>query len=188
MKENWNISTSTPKGIAGKNVTRISSTKHAIAFLITFLVSFNDFSISEFFNFRLLGNKNQTICWNIDEACVEGVKRSLMDETSDSFKNCDCLPDCNIIDYSHMRTDARMASESAGKFIDVNGTIPMQGLVSIYFGSDEYSGFKRYASYNTVSLLSNIGGFLGLFLGISLFSFIEVIYFYTLRFFNNLWM
>lgn len=128
------------------------------------------------------------MCWHANQACINGVVGSMIDETSETSKRCDCLPDCNIIEYTFMRIDARMVSEGTTKYIEVNGTIPLEGLVSIYFGSDEYSGFKRYASYTPVSLLSNIGGFLALFLGISLFSVIETIYFFTLRFFNNLWL
>lgn len=80
-----------------------------------------------------------------------------------------------------------MTYESSEEFIEVNGSIPLESFVSIYFGSEEYSGYKRYASYGTVSLLSNIGGLLGLFLGISFLSVVETIYFFTLRFFNDLW-
>lgn len=120
----------------------------------------------------------------MNKACVEGVRSNLMNENSVAFKNCDCLPDCNIVEYTYKQIESRMNSTT--NYIDVNGSISVEGSVSIFFGSDEYTGFKRYASYNTISLMSDIGGFLGLFLGISVFSVIEIIYFFTLRFFNNL--
>jgi acid-sensing ion channel, other len=58
----------------------------------------------------------------------------------------------------------------------------------VYFDKDEYVAYKRYPSHGTVSLLSNIGGVLGLFLGISVLSIVEMIYFFTLRFIANLWI
>lgn len=169
------------------NATRIRILRPATAFLFTMLVS-QAFSYFRGYYFqKFSGSANQKICRFANKACVHGVHRKLLDETSTAFKNCDCLPDCNIVEYTFMRIESRMTSDSATRYIEVNGSIPIKGFVSIYFGSDEYNGFKRYASYNIVSLLSNIGGFLGLFLGISLFSFIEIIYFFTLRFFNDLW-
>lgn len=117
---------------------------------------------------------------------MTGAVESLLDETSEAHKSCDCLPDCNSVEYTYMRVDFKMTSESSAEYFEINGTIPIEALVSIYFGSEEYTGFKRYASYGTVSLLSNIGGLLGLFLGISVLSVVETIYFFTLRFFNDL--
>jgi amiloride-sensitive sodium channel len=58
---------------------------------------------------------------------------------------------------------------------------------TIYFDDDEYIAYKRYASYETVAFLSNIGGLLGLFLGVSIFSFVEILYFLTLRLVGNWW-
>ena len=48
--------------------------------------------------------------------------------------------------------------------------------------------YKRCASHGIVRIVSNIGGVLGFFLGISLLSIIETIYFFTLRFINDLWI
>ena len=58
---------------------------------------------------------------------------------------------------------------------------------SFYFGGDAFVAYKRYETYGRVALLSNIGGLLGLFLGISLLSVIEIIYFFTLRFIDDFW-
>lgn len=110
---------------------------------------------------------------------------NLVGESSKTFKKCDCLPDCNEIVYTYMRVDSRLNSETSAEYVEVNGTVPLEAFVSIYFGSDEYSGFKRYTTYGTVSILSDIGGFLGLFLGVSALSVIETVYFFTLRFFND---
>jgi Amiloride-sensitive sodium channel len=59
--------------------------------------------------------------------------------------------------------------------------------MSIYIAEDEVFVFKRYATYGIVTLLSNIGGLLGLFLGVSVLSVVEVFYFFVIRFINNMW-
>jgi Amiloride-sensitive sodium channel len=59
--------------------------------------------------------------------------------------------------------------------------------MSVYFADNEFIVMKRYASFGTVTLLSNIGGLLGLFLGASFMSFVEVFYFFVIRLINNLW-
>lgn len=69
----------------------------------------------------------------------------------------------------------------------VNNSILSYASASIYFDDDEYIAYKRFASFGTVSFLSNIGGLLGLFLGVSVLSIVEFLYFFTLRFIDNLW-
>ena len=66
-----------------------------------------------------------------------------------------------------------------------NETGQNHATATFYFGDDEFVAYKRYDTHGRVGLLSNIGGLLGLFLGISLLSIVETIYFFTLRFFND---
>lgn len=62
-----------------------------------------------------------------------------------------------------------------------NDTTILDSRIIIKFGSDEYLAYKQFESYGTVEIVSNIGGLLGLFFGISMFSLIEIVYFYTIR-------
>lgn len=59
------------------------------------------------------------------------------------------------------------------------------GTLSFSFDADEYTALKRSATYGTVSFLSNFGGLLGLFLGMSALSVIEVFYFFGIRIISN---
>lgn len=96
------------------------------------------------------------------------------------LKSCNCSPECNEIkyDYNVVKSD----------FVDENITGGIfSTAASIYFGDDEFTAYKRFESYGTVQLLSNIGGYLGLFLGLSVLSVVEFVYFFTLRFVNDLW-
>jgi acid-sensing ion channel, other len=105
--------------------------------------------------------------------------RTLVKANSEILKSCDCLPECNSIEYEFEVREAKLLQE--------NETDQLTASVSVYFGDDEYIAYRRYASYGTVTFLSNIGGLLGLFLGMSMLSIIETIYFFTLRFINDLW-
>lgn len=111
--------------------------------------------------------------------CTLGMK--YLQEESDEFNEDNCLPECDTIDYNYEVITEKLKPES-------NATRKVARYsASIYFGSDEFIAYKRSESYGTVGLLSNIGGLLGLFLGLSVLSIIETVYFFTLRLFNDLW-
>ena len=87
------------------------------------------------------------------------------------------MPECNSIDDEIDFIINRM---------EVNDSQLLSASVLVHFSDNEILAYKRFESPGTVGLLSNIGGVLGLFLGISVLSIIETIYFFTLRFIENL--
>lgn len=90
------------------------------------------------------------------------------------------MPECNSIRY-----DYRVVRHS---FVPENiSEDEYTAAASIYMADDEFSAYRRIESYGTVTLLSNIGGYLGLFLGMSVLSIVEIVYFFTLRFIDDLW-
>lgn len=54
-------------------------------------------------------------------------------------------------------------------------------IMRIFFNKKQFISSKRSKLYGQTELLANFGGLLGFFLGISLLSFVEIIYFFTLR-------
>lgn len=60
--------------------------------------------------------------------------------------------------------------------------------ISIFFKENQFITSKRSELYGQTDFLANCGGLLGLFMGVSLLSFVEIIYFCTLRLCNNLKM
>jgi acid-sensing ion channel, other len=103
----------------------------------------------------------------------------MFDESSPQIQQCDCLPSCSLIDYN--------VNVHFEKFKSENNSEVEKASMSVYFADDEFIVMRRYASFGTVTLLSNIGGLLGLFLGASVMSFIEIFYFFVIRLVNNLW-
>lgn len=126
---------------------------------------------------NISGDNGTRICQEImDYDCLQEAAVNALNGQGYYYKKCKCLPGCNSIDYSLTIFEERF-SENDGN----------TSSVSIYFADDEFNVFKRSASFGVVSLLSNVGGLLGLFLGISVMSVVEVFYYFVIRFVNNLW-
>lgn len=111
-------------------------------------------------------------------SCTTRVINALNLEDNPAYQACDCLPSCNSVEYKYNIINEDFDFER-------NSSSQIASSISIYFGDDEFVGLKRYATHGIVGLLSNIGGLLGLFLGISALSLVEAFYFFTLRFLND---
>lgn len=125
-------------------------------------------------------------CRERDHPCYNRIVKALENESSEIYRDCDCLPECNHIKYTVLNSASKLSPSHLRTYNNNNGTYSLEADVSILFSDDEYVAYRRFASYDTVSLLSDIGGYLGLFLGISFLSVIETVYFFTLRFINNI--
>lgn len=147
----------------------------------------------------LQGDNDAAVCVVKDKYCYENLANNMFAENHPRFKLCDCLPDCNSIDYDfefvsdrklgHHDFDSYFDRKLEDHGMDHNGTsdgpVVVSSKIVINFGSDEYFAYKRFESYGTVEMVSNVGGLLGLFLGISIFSLIEIVYFFTIRLVNS---
>lgn len=60
--------------------------------------------------------------------------------------------------------------------------------LSIFFKEAQFLTSKRSELYGTTDFLANCGGLLGLFMGVSTLSIVEIIYFCTVRLVTNLKM
>lgn len=105
-------------------------------------------------------------------------------DKNDEITSCDCLQDCNSIEYEIQVIKTKLKYEH--HYIEVNNASywynsTYNGALVVSFGDDEYTALKRYASYETISFLSNVGGLLSLFLGVSVMSFIEIFYVLIIR-------
>jgi acid-sensing ion channel, other len=50
--------------------------------------------------FHFIGGDKTDLCQEIDYNCFINVLWMVYDESSESFKRCNCLPSCNSIDYN----------------------------------------------------------------------------------------
>lgn len=53
--------------------------------------------------------------------------------------------------------------------------------IVIFFRDNQFIASKRSELYGQTDFLANAGGLLGLFMGVSILSLVEVVYFFTLR-------
>lgn len=95
------------------------------------------------------------------------------------IKACNCLQDCNSISYEIQVIKTKLENEV--HWITYNNVsywynTTYYGGLSIAFSDSEFTALKRFASYGTISFLSNVGGLLSLFCGVSVMSFIEIFY------------
>nr|CAH7718844.1 unnamed protein product [Callosobruchus chinensis] len=82
-------------------------------------------------------------------------------------KECSCLPNCDEVNYVVEKSDSREW------FLGTN----------LQWGLSEYPRMrlKRDVIFGFSDLLVYIGGMAGLFMGCSVLSFIEIVYFFTMR-------
>ncbi|XP_055549433.1 pickpocket protein 28 isoform X2 [Wyeomyia smithii] len=125
------------------------------------------------------------ICSKADASCYEEIKMSIA-FTANTSLMCSCLPGCFEISYS---TDISTAQLCVGKFkireklLTYNNTYAQENiaLIYIFFSETYFRSLIKGELVGFTDFLSNIGGLLGLFMGFSLISLAEVIYFLTLR-------
>ncbi|XP_046752348.1 sodium channel protein Nach-like [Diprion similis] len=108
----------------------------------------------------------------------------------DGYLNCSrCLPACEDIAYEFTLSSAILSAagddtwsrESCGKtekFID-------HTVINIFFQNSGTVRLKQDVIFYWWELMSNYGGICGFFLGVSLISVVELIYFFTLRLYKR---
>lgn len=88
-----------------------------------------------------------------------------------------CLPACNSITYDVQLTTNLMDETEKTADNEIN--------IHISFSDEQYFTLQRSELYGTNDFISGCGGVLGLFMGISVLSIIEILYSFTLRAFCN---
>lgn len=115
------------------------------------------------------GFKNLRPCTIHDMCCVLGQQTTAI--------SCQCLPSCNATSYELASSYSTFPAKSvAQRYFEKNNIDADYLTANVYFESLSISEQETSFSYNIVSLLSDIGGQLGLFMGISIISLFEFIF------------
>ncbi|XP_023163345.2 pickpocket protein 28 [Drosophila hydei] len=112
--------------------------------------------------------QNQTIQQNIDH---------------NAKVMCNCMPACTSLEYNF---------EISRAFYDLEKTLvafredyehkdAVASRLTVYFKEHQFTAIKRTILFGVSTLISNCGGIFGLFMGISSLSFIELVYFFSMR-------
>ncbi|XP_055303111.1 pickpocket protein 28-like [Sitodiplosis mosellana] len=124
---------------------------------------------------------NTKICGVASINCYQAARRKLAAvESGKRFREkCNCMPACTSIEYK-----AEIDRSNFG----IVATVPKgQGvhlaILAVWIKSSDVDIVKRVETYTFSDFLAICGGLLGLFLGMSALSIIELVYFFTLHWF-----
>lgn len=150
-----------------------------------------------------------TICGRSDDVCVRHVTTQIAAQTNSSYE-CDCLPGCFELTYDGQVSMAPMLDNTT-ILRNQNFSAPNVSVLHIFYKKktlrserkEELVGFTDFLCRYTVRtsksaicfevfllffftiIAANTGGLLALFMGFSVFSIVEVVYFSSLRPFVN---
>ncbi|CAG9863465.1 unnamed protein product [Phyllotreta striolata] len=142
------------------------------------------------------------ICGNQRMDCITTVKNkmntrklelSLDEDRCNRRRNphneCNCLPMCAQINYdteiTEIEYDRRKEYESLEMCNSTEQDHHAWSQLVIYFKSSYFIPHVRSELYGHLDFLANVGGLLGLFIGFSLLSLFEIIYFASVRIICN---
>ncbi|XP_068082934.1 pickpocket protein 28-like [Anabrus simplex] len=134
------------------------------------------------------------ICGSGNTQCVKNATEQLLVQevyeglrTTDSGPNCHCLQSCTALQYKAERSQADFDWQRMLTAFDTDPT-PFQEIsmarVYIFFKDTQFIGSRRSELYGDTDFLANCGGLLGLGLGISVLSLVELLYWLALRVFR----
>uniref|UniRef100_A0A182RXW0 Pickpocket n=1 Tax=Anopheles funestus TaxID=62324 RepID=A0A182RXW0_ANOFN len=110
---------------------------------------------------------------------------SLHKEITDIVNRCNCLPACRSVDYD---VEITQTLRDIDNYLRANNELPQDisdkyliTTLAIYFKESYFITSKRSELYGWVDFLANCGGLLGLFMGVSILSLLEIFYFLTIR-------
>ncbi|RZC33873.1 ASC domain containing protein [Asbolus verrucosus] len=112
----------------------------------------------------------------------------IINSSRDFEMDCDCLVHCSELSYE---VETSQTDINWDKWTRMHpNTRPTKRLshvssLTIFFKNDNFITSERNALYGPIDFLANFGGLLGLFSGFSVLSFMEILYFLTVRLFYN---
>uniref|UniRef100_A0A2A4IYE2 Uncharacterized protein n=1 Tax=Heliothis virescens TaxID=7102 RepID=A0A2A4IYE2_HELVI len=135
-------------------------------------------------------SSSKKICTGIDEECIlEARDLMLLQESIRGNFTCHCLPSCIDVDYGAeiLKTDFKLKKfiNSLKKlhpnYSDDSFKNTSFSKIEMYFMKPRFLSMRRSELFGVTDFLANCGGLLGLFLGFSFLSLVEIFYFLTLR-------
>jgi acid-sensing ion channel, other len=122
--------------------------------------------------FFISGEAKALLCGLPQQDCVRRAKKLA------PLENCNCLPACNSVAYEAevFQTDYNSLENSS--------KIEYSRLV-VGFKEVQFMTIQRAELYGRTDFIANCGGLLGLFMGISVLSVVEIVYYFTLRLASN---
>jgi len=140
-------------------------------------------------HFSMPRMREDRICSLENDTCYKKARRDLMKinmedslSTSESYEDpgkggvCECLPTCTSLQY-----EGEISHDDIRYFGKYRKMVSFRSFVTIFFKDDDFVYAKRSELYGATDFIANFGGLLGLFLGVSILSIVEIIYFIAFR-------
>ncbi|KAG5683748.1 hypothetical protein PVAND_013013 [Polypedilum vanderplanki] len=127
------------------------------------------------------------VCSRMEASCYESVTYRIQSTTNNDLTCSHCLPACFEINYGReisscpLGTGSFQTVEPLLKTYNASYIKDNLAVVHISLNDNAYSGNTKNELIGFTEFLSNTGGLLGLFMGFSVISLMEIIYFLTLR-------
>ncbi|KOB64264.1 Gonad-specific amiloride-sensitive sodium channel 1 [Operophtera brumata] len=139
-------------------------------------------------------DNSKQICTENSLSCMLLVEQNMalvelhLKEAGDG-SSCHCLPACESIEFdAEILKSEYNGAEVMKKLSDfkrwdisIDTDAYKFSRLDIYFKKPQFISMRRSELFGLTDFLANIGGLLGLFLGFSFLSLVEIIYFITLR-------
>ncbi|XP_058796121.1 pickpocket protein 28-like [Phymastichus coffea] len=135
------------------------------------------------------------LCGKAEDQCTTFAKKVMNDKLDDDEENhniynytvlsCKCYPGCFEINYSTEISQSMLVAtfEVEDEFFKNNPAYYEKNIaiVHLFYVDTSYMKYTKNELYGFAELLSNTGGLLGLFMGFSLLSVTEMLYYVMLR-------
>ncbi|XP_035735127.1 pickpocket protein 28-like [Vespa mandarinia] len=137
-------------------------------------------------------SSNTTICGKKDDQCATTARRAMEIKLYDDnqlniteIPSCNCWPGCFELSYNLEISDSKLLNnfdiqeqyiKKSRKYFTEN-----MAVVHIFFVESQFTKSMKNELFGFTEFLSSTGGLLGLFMGFSFLSVMEILYFITLR-------
>ncbi|CAG9808682.1 unnamed protein product [Chironomus riparius] len=129
--------------------------------------------------FYMPRNSSTKICNLMEKNCVQKYVYQWPnhEDLVEGTTPCLCYPTCNDIEYSAIESDSEYRATSHANHIKNYTSLLHYSYFYVNFNDHEVQIHETYVAYKVQNFIADLGGLLGLFLGCSLLSMIEVLYF-----------
>ncbi|XP_065087743.1 pickpocket protein 28-like [Ochlerotatus camptorhynchus] len=141
--------------------------------------------------FSMIRTQDMPVCETNQMLCMIHAEAELLemgvveeDNKTSFYNKCNCMPACNSVDYEVEITQnefevVEWEVSLGGSRKQLDGTFAAH--LRIYYKNSQFTPQKRSELYGLTDFLANCGGLLGLCLGVSLLSLVELFYFCSIR-------
>ncbi|GLG96270.1 Sodium channel protein Nach [Gryllus bimaculatus] len=141
-------------------------------------------------DFYMPQNRSMPVCKQDQESCVKKVIERInwgrsSEECGPTDPPCGCIQTCTYLHYKVETSSGNLHQKNENishERSNIEKESPIsRSVISIYFEDSHYLPLERKPLRDTLDILANVGGFMGLCLGMSLLSVIELFYWILIR-------